>query len=300
MAVGFRPSGELHLGNLLTITYAAVLADRLDLELDLMCCDTDWSAHLKQNHRNDDPKTMKLFLQRDCSCNGHRNVAEHRMEQVEPFVEAVEESLEVEVETGFLTDLKGDEGYMDALRNVLDNMHELDSFFGGVFSSRYRSPVVNVCEECGFSHSKGAVYSEDTDELVFECRNSDCDNWFAASSIKDEIGVYYLVDPVRDPSRDVAVHVFGGDYRDAEKGQKTSKLEKVAKITELANGETPEYFVAPMISDEDGKPLSKSKGTGMTVSEIDDLEGFAQEIVLKVEEWMDEGREYVSQEELIK
>ena len=184
VAVGFRPSGELHLGNLLTITYAAVLADRLDLELDLMCCDTDWSAHLKENHRPDDPKTMKLFFERDCACDEHRNIAEHRMEQVEIFVEALEESLEAEVETGFLTDLKGDEGYMDALRNVLDNMHELDSFFGGVFSSRYRTPVVNVCEECGFSHSKGAVYSEDTDELVFECRNSDCDNWFAASSIR--------------------------------------------------------------------------------------------------------------------
>lgn len=319
VAVGFRPSGELHLGNLLTITYAAVLADRLDLKLDLMCCDTDWSAHLKENHRPDDPKTMKLFFQRDCSCEtkdtaqgesfskktsgkvleGHRNIAEHRMEQIKPFIAALEESLEVEVETGFLTDLQGDEGYMEALRNVLDSMHELDSFFGGVFSSRYRSPVVNVCEECGFSHAKGSVYSENTDELVFECRNSDCDNWFAASGIDEEIGVYYLVDPVRDPSRNVAVHVFGGDYRDAEKGQKTSKLEKVAKITELANGETPEYFVAPMISDEEGKPLSKSKGTGKTVSEIDDLESFAVELASRIEEWINEGREHVSQEELM-
>jgi lysyl-tRNA synthetase class I len=242
---------------------------------------------------------MKLFFQRDCSCDEHDNLAEHRMEQIEPFIAKLEECLGVEVETGFLTDLQGDEGYMEALRNLLDNMHELDSFFGGVFSSRYRSPVVNVCGECGFSHSKGAVYSRNTDELVFECRNSDCDNWFAASGLGEEIGVYYLVDPVRDPSRNVAVHVFGGDYRDAEKGQKTSKLEKVAKITELANGETPEYFIAPMISDEEGKPLSKSKGTGMTVSEIGDPESFAVDLMSKVEEWMDEGREHVSQEEIV-
>lgn len=300
LAAGFRPSGELHLGNLLTIAYAAVLADRLDLSLDLMCCDTDWSAHVKGDHRPGDPKTMKLFFQRDCSCREHRNIAEHRMEEIEPFLEALESFLEVEVERGFLTDLQGEEGYLDALRNVLGKMDELDSFFGGAFRHRYRSPVVNVCEECGFSHSKGAVYSDNTDELVFECRNSDCDNWFAASGLEEDIGVYYLVDPVRDPSRDVAVHVFGGDYRDSEKGQKTSKLEKVSKITELANGETPEYFVAPMISDEEGKPLSKSKGTGLTVSEIEDLEGFAAELASKVEEWIDEGREHISQEELIK
>jgi hypothetical protein len=54
-----------------------------------------------------------------------------------------------------------------------------------------------------------------------------------------------------------------------------------------------------MISDEEGKPLSKSKGTGMTVSEIGDPESFAVDLMSKVEEWMDEGREHVSQEEIV-
>ncbi|MFB6180365.1 MAG: hypothetical protein ABEJ93_00655, partial [Candidatus Nanohalobium sp.] len=51
VAVGFRPSGELHVGNLLSIGYAAIIAEKLDLELDLMCCDTDWSAHIHENHK---------------------------------------------------------------------------------------------------------------------------------------------------------------------------------------------------------------------------------------------------------
>ncbi|MFB6200061.1 MAG: hypothetical protein ABEJ83_04225 [Candidatus Nanohaloarchaea archaeon] len=315
VAVGFRPSGELHVGNLLSIVYAAVIAEKLELELDLMCCDTDWSAHIHENHKPENSDVMKLFFQRDCGCDErkseifseektsrkvfdrHENVAEHRVAEIMPFLEGLEETLEVEVDVNYLSDLEGDEEYVDALRTVLKNMDEFDEVFGGGFRRRYRSPVVNVCG-CGFSHSKGAAFSERTDELVFACRNEECPEGFASGKLSGRIGVYYLVDPVRDPSRNVAVHVFGGDYRDAEKEQKTPKVEKVAKITELATGETPEYFLAPMIVDEDGKPLSKSKGTGKTVSEIDDLEGFGRKLVRKVEEWIGEEKRFVAQEEV--
>ena len=68
VAVGFRPSGSLHLGNLVTITYAAVLADELGLELDLCVCDTDWSAHIHGDHLADENRVMKLFFNRDCGC----------------------------------------------------------------------------------------------------------------------------------------------------------------------------------------------------------------------------------------
>jgi hypothetical protein len=121
---------------------------------------------------------------------------------------------------------------------------------------------------------------------------------FAQEPLRGEIGVYYLVDPVRDTSRDVAVHVFGGDYRTAEKEQVTPKVEKVAKITELATGETPAYFLAPMIADEDGKPLSKSEGTGRTISDIDDLKRYGRRIAADITEWMNEEKRHLEQSEL--
>ncbi|MFB6202963.1 MAG: hypothetical protein ABEK01_00570 [Candidatus Nanohaloarchaea archaeon] len=296
VAVGFRPSGELHVGNLLTVTYAAVIADELDLDLDLMCCDTDWSAHIHENHRPENSQVMKLFFERDCPCGGHGNVAEHRMDEIAPFLDALEEELDIEIERNYLSKYRDGE-YLDALREILGNMEEFDRIFGGGFRRRYRSPVVNVCS-CGFSHAKGAAYSERTDELVFACRNGECGEGFAASELSGDIGVYYLVDPVRDPSRDVAVHVFGGDYRDAEKEQKTPKIAKVARITELATGETPDYFLTPMIADEEGKPLSKSKGTGATVSDIRDLEEKAVDMAGSVRSMLEEDRRYVSEEDL--
>lgn len=299
VAVGFRPSGELHVGNLLTIAYAAVIADSLDLELDLMCCDTDWSAHIHEHHRQENSDVMKLFFQRDCECGGHENVAEHRVDEIRPFLRGLEKEVGIKIDPGYLTDLEGDEEYMDALREVLTNIETFDKVFGGGFRRRYDSPVVNTCPSCGFSHSKGAAFSERTDELVFSCRNPECEKGFAAGNLSGKIGVYYLVDPARDPGRDVAIHVFGGDYRDASKEMKTSKIEKVAKITDLANGETPEYYLAPMIADEDGKPLSKSKGTGKTVSEIDDLEKYGRKMAEKVREYLKSEKKFISQENLV-
>lgn len=298
VAVGFRPSGELHVGNLLTIGYAAVIADKLDLELDLMCCDTDWSAHIHEHHKEEESDVMKLFFQRDCPCGNHANVAEHRMDEIHPFLKGLEKEMGIKIDPEYLTDLEDDEQYMDALRKVLTNMDALDEVFGGGFRRRYDSPVVNVCPNCGFSYSKGAAYSESTDELVFACRNPDCEKAFAAGNLSEKIGVYYLVDPIRDPGRNVAVHVFGGDYRNAEKEMKTPKIEKVAKITEIANEETPNYFLAPLISDEEGKPLSKSKSTGKTVSEIKDLEEYGRQIVSKIKEWIKEEKKFLPESEL--
>ena len=296
--VGFRPSGALHVGNLLTITYAAAVADRLNKRLELTVCDTDWSAHLHEHHFPENNRVMKLFFQRECPCGEHENVAEHRLDEISPFLNAVEKQLGLEIETTYLTELQGDKEYTDALRKLLRNVEEFDDIFGGGFRRRYISPVTIVCKECGYSHAKGASHSPGTDELVAPCRNMECMNGFASEPLTGGIGVYYLADPVRDPSRDVAVHVFGGDYRTAQKEQKTSKIAKVAKITELACGETPDYFLAPMISDESGRPLSKSKNTGRTVEDIDDLEEFGAELASKVTVWLEEEKKHVSQENI--
>lgn len=298
LSVGFRPSGELHVGNLLTLAYSSVIASKLGLELDLFCCDTDWSAHIHENHRPENSDVMKLFFERECDCENHSNIAEHRVDEIRPFLDGLENYTGEEVEAGFLSELDS-EGYREALKQVLENMEGFDEIFGGGFRRRYRSPIVNVCDNCGFSHAKGAPYSSKSGELVSSCRNKRCRKGFSRGQLDEKIGVYYLVDPVRDPSRDAAVHVFGGDYRDAAKEQKTPKITKVAKITELATGETPSYFLAPMIADEEGKPLSKSKGTGLTVSEIDDLEEYGEKLAEKVDELLDEERRHVQQDELL-
>lgn len=298
VAVGFRPSGDLHLGNLLSIGYATVLADELGLTVDLMCCDTDWSAHIHENTYLGENRVMTLFFQRDCPCGAHDSVAEHHMARIQPFLNGLQSAVSADMETGFLTDIADDAAYNDALRSVLENMDELDAVFGGGFRRRYRSPVAAVCE-CGHSHAKGSAYAAEHDALAHACHVPDCSAGFAHSALTERTGVYYLVDPVRDPGRDVAVHVFGGDYRDAQKGQKTSKVEKVARITEIANGETPHYVLAPLIADDGGKPLSKSAGVGATVEEIDDMEAYGAWLAENVREWLYGSPRHLPQDALL-
>jgi lysyl-tRNA synthetase class I len=298
--VGFRPSGELHVGNLLTIGYAAAAADWIREDLMVTVCDTDWSAHLHQHHFPDNNRVMKLFFQRDCPCGDHETLSDHRLDEIQPYLDALEKYLGINIRTRKLTELHGDKEYTDALRNVLKNMNDFDDIFGGGFRRRYISPVTVVCDECGYSHAKGASYSPGTDELVAPCRNTECTNGFASDPLTGRIGVYYLVDPVRDISEDVAVHVFGGDYRTAEKEQVTPKISKVAKITELANNAAPasSYFLAPMIADSEGKPLSKSKGTGRTVSDIEDLSEFGRKVSSEVTVWIEEEKKHIQEDEL--
>ncbi len=299
VAVGFRPSGELHVGNLLSIGYAAVIAEKLGLELELMCCDTDWSAHIHESHKPENSDVMKLFFERECGCERHSNIAEHRVDEIKPFLKGLEKELGLEVDPMYLSNINDEKEYNEALKTVLSSMEQFDEVFGGGFRRRYRSPVTNVCD-CGFSHSKGAAYSENTDELVFACRNKECGEGFAADNLSGKKGAYYLVDPVRDPGRNVAVHVFGGDYRKAQKEMKTSKIEKVEKITEIACGETPDYFLAPMIADGDGKPLSKSSGTGKTIEDIDDLEKYGEWLATEIIGWLNQEKIFLPQQKLIR
>jgi len=297
--IGFRPSGELHVGNLLSITYAAMIADWLQKDLRVTVCDTDWSAHIHEHHMPENNRVMKLFFNRSCGCGEHDNIAQHRLDEIEPFLKAVESHAGLNIERSFLTDLQGNEEYVEGLRTILKNLDDFDEIFGGGFRRRYISPVTAVCENCGYSHSKGCSYDSNHDKLVSPCRNRECTEAFISEPLEGEIGVYYLVDPIRDISRNNAVHVFGGDYRTAEKEQVTPKVQKVAKITELAFDETPAYFLAPMISSSDGKPLSKSEGTGTTVSEIDDLEEYGRFLVSQVSEWLSYEKRQLDQENLL-
>jgi len=53
-----------------------------------------------------------------------------------------------------------------------------------------------------------------------------------------------------------------------------------------------------MIADEEGKPLTKSKGTGKTVSEINNLEKYGRSTALKVKEWINEEKTFIPETEL--
>jgi len=268
--VGFRPSGELHLGNLVSIATAGLLADKYDQRLQVTCCDTDWDAHTHQLVEEENGRTMQHYFERPDPEGCHGSLAEHRSAQARPYIEAIADQLGIHMEYSFMSDLQQDPAFRDAVHRLLTRIEAFDAVWDGGFRRRWISPVSPVCD-CGFGPAKGASYAAQQRTLAHPCWHEDCPRGFHEASLDAEnmLGIYYLVDPIRDTSsRETAVHVFGGDYRKAEKGQKTTKLHKVNRITEIANGTTPTYVTAPLVVDDDGKPLSKSKGTGKRLSDV--------------------------------
>ena len=289
--VGFRPSGELHVGNLSSIASAAIIASERDEKLRVTCCDTDWAAHTHDLVRKENKFVMKHFFGREDFDGCHGNLARHRLSKALPYIEAISDAAGADLEVRMMSEVQKEKGFRDALKEIMINMEEFDSFWGGRFRARWKSPVSPVCE-CGFSSAKGASYAENSESFVFPCWNQECGKGFHEVGLyeKAEIGVYYLVDPVRDTScDDTGIHVFGGDYRKASKGQKTTKIEKVEKVTELANGENPDYFMAPLIVSRSGKPLSKSKNTGIFLDQLSEPEEFSPDFVSKVREVIESG-----------
>ncbi|MDY6778638.1 MAG: hypothetical protein SVU32_08285 [Candidatus Nanohaloarchaea archaeon] len=299
--VGFRPSGELHIGNLVSIASAAVIAGRHDEPLQVTCCDTDWAAHTHELVREDNKRVMKHYFARDDPEGCHDNLAKHRYAGAEPYIREIASAADVELDFNWMSDLQQDSAFREALHRLFERMEEFDAIWDGGFRKRWKSPVAPVCE-CGFSPAKGASYASESRTVAFPCWNDRCGRGFAEAPLAEEnrLGIYYLVDPIRDTSsRDTKIHVFGGDYRHAEKGQKTTKLHKVRKITELVNGETPLYVTAPLIVSSGGKPLSKSKNTGIFLSELPAPGEFVPSFLDVVEDCLVGGEETVVADELV-
>lgn len=299
--VGFRPSGELHLGNLVSIVAAGLIAEDQDRSLQVTCCDTDWDAHTHQLEKEGNNQVMQHYFARDDPHGCHTSLAQHRSAVAKPYVDILQNELDVAMEYSFMSDLQQEAGFRDALDRLFTRMDEFDSVWDGGFRRRWISPVSPVCD-CGFSPAKGTSYAAASRTMAFPCWNEDCEHGFHEAALDEEnmLGIYYLVDPIRDTAnRDTAIHVFGGDYRKAEKGQKTTKLHKVRRITEIANEDTPTYWTAPLIVDEHGKPLSKSKGTGKRLSDVGEPDAVVRSVIDKVADAINEGKDAVVESSLI-
>lgn len=293
--VGFRPSGELHLGNLVSIATAGLLAAKHGRRLQVTCCDTDWDAHTHQLVAEENGRVMKHYFERPDPDGCHGSLAEHRSAQARPYIEAIADQLGIEMEYAFMSDLQQEQGFRDAVHRLLTRIEEFDTVWDGGFRRRWISPVSPVCD-CGFGPAKGASYAPEERTLAHPCWHDGCDHGFHEADLDADnmLGIYYLVDPIRDTaSRETSIHVFGGDYRKAEKGQKTTKLHKVEQITAIANGETPTYRTAPLIVDEDGKPLSKSKGTGRRLSDIGGPEELVSSVLSSVRTAVEDDKEAI-------
>ena len=290
IAVGLRPSGIIHLGNMATMGLAGYLTSEIGphlSQLNLTICDLDmpdakdWSVL--------DNGYMKYFAELPDKDGCHDSLLSHAREGIDSFVGGLEKELGIKTNTLLLSEIQRKDGFRKGLKNVLD------AHLTRQLNERVPSNKALVYPLCPICHTSNPIPSDYKDgELVTECSNPDCDQGKYSVNVLDldfDLAVHYFIDPLRDklvaPYSDI--HVFGGDYLSGAGGNKT-KLDKILKVMEVAGeGNVPDILVGPTFYGADGSKMSKSKDNGLTTDKLSNHFGeeYLVPRILEMIHWID-------------
>ena len=267
IAVGLRPSGKIHLGNMATVALAGILGRDIGPHLskvNITVCDLDMpdaSDWCYKQHGY-----VRYFRDIPDPSGQHDSLLGAATESIDALVTAMQDALDVPFFTQLLSSVQQTEAYRDGLKRVVETEGIMDYLLSG------RVPEGNVlafplCPECGFTNPKRAEYHDGI--IVTDCSNPDCSVEEYETDIMDcdrDIAVHFFIDPIRDcvvmPRMDV--HIFGGDYRDEHDGTHVPKIEKIQRLWQIAGGEyVPDVLTGPTFYARDGSKMSKSKNNGL-------------------------------------
>jgi len=271
VSVGVRPSGEIHLGNLTTLMFSALVADRINSDVHLTICDIDAPTNTENK------ETMLYFKYQRM---GKTTAAEHGAELVSQFTGELEKRTGIRFHIDYLSNVQDTHGYRIGLSSLLRNADEVQMIFhGAVDTNKKHVPIYPVCPCCKHAPREEALALGNS-TLKTRCKNKACREFEHTRLLelydeRAELGVHYFIDPIRDvmlqPQADV--HVFGGDYQKRHGQNKMPGIAKVEAITEIASRQLrrpfiPDYFIGPILLGPDGRKLSKSAGTDITYKSL--------------------------------
>ena len=299
VSVGIRPSGNLHIGNLVTMTLAGLAAAKANAEVHLTICDIDMP-----NPKPGEKRTSAMYFKYQKV--GDTTRSELAASQVHEYTSALANQLGIPVRIDFLSDIQKAANYRQGLSQLLEKREDLVEMFTGMRNPRDLAvPVYPVCGSCNHTPIERALnIAKET--LKTRCRNSECDKYNQTRAVnlfnpEEELGVHYYIDPIRDvmfkPRADL--HVFGGDYLKLHGNM--SKVEKVCKITELTGEQPPNYLLGPLLVGPGREKISKSEGSRLTLQQLSSAyKGqLPQRITAFTEEALKSGRACIPHEEVM-
>ncbi len=316
IAVGLRPSGIIHLGNMFTLGLAGVFGRKVGPHLskvNLTVCDldlpdaSDWnvkeSGHVRYfgdlPDRNDPSISLLVGALR----------------RIEEFAEGLEGKLGVEFSLSKLSTVQRDPRFREGLKRILDTPNSMQYIMRKV--PQGASLVYPLCGECGTSNPALRIpntYDPSTGRIKTACTNDNCPVGEYEVDVLNtdvDLAVHFFMDPIRDRlvGHGSDVHVFGGDYRephdrvpdhetqifcdyaDSHDGPIT-KIEKIATMSRIATqGKTPDYLLGPKLYARDGSKMSKSKNNGLSMDVLKShlRRGYIDRIVDFIQHVVDEG-----------
>jgi lysyl-tRNA synthetase class I len=301
VAVGVRPSGSIHLGNICTLALASLfahVAGNHRSQVNLTVCDLDAPDYAVQEGKQTGVVRYAAQLEPPRRvATSTRNLLEFFERDLQVLVRDLNAATGVDIRTRRLSDIQRNPGYRTGLQRVLETPGTMDVIYTG--TPDRKTYVWPVCPECKSTNYENALYRKGA--LLSSCVNSECPQERLEARVEDrsgDIAVHHLIDPLRDrtvkPFADV--HVFGGDYRHVSPHRRLSNVDVTQYFTKVASGgEAPVPLLGPLIEGPSGAKMSKSLGNGWTLNGLRRSLGrsYMGAVLGLVEHAMNEGMESV-------
>lgn len=289
VGVGYRPSGNLHLGNLTSATIAAYVAHYVnptsssvkitncDLELPISDDVEQVMSLIDDAILGDIESVAVYFKYLQSSITPDLTMAEEHSRRINAFLAELGKQRSIHVNDYHLSEVQSEAGYRRALKRFCDRIEGIAPFFpdfrgeglkltgGGIY-------IFPVCPTCHTGNKEGSLVKNG--HVYASCKPCNKRYDFDLDDPEYEVAVNFLVDPIRDldTSASVHVHVFGGDYGDGI-DQNFSKIEKVAAIQDVVHtgGQTlPILFLGPTVYCKDGRAMGKRYKKGLTIASLEE------------------------------
>jgi len=299
VAVGLRPSGNIHLGNMSVLAFAGIIAKEIGhgARVNTTICDID-APDTREWQRCQNGYTAyfkDLPDKQEC----HPNMLEHSIDGITRFTAGIEKVLGVRYFVQLLSDIQRQESFRVALKKVVEAPNFMRFLIP--YTANGKVLVYPICKECGTSDCQPSIYKKGT--LSTKCTNPSCSTEDYDMKIEDcsrDLSVHWFIDPLRDrvTSPKSRMHVFGGDYRELHGGGNLSKIEKIIKVMQIAAPEIPDIFVGPPFHTSNGKKMSKTEANGLTMDALEKKLGshYEPKIVELMEKIAREGHLVVNQD----
>jgi len=280
ISLGVRPSGQIHLGNIVTLLTAAEVAYLLGnqrSQVMLTICDIDFPDKIDVPVKGNVVTHYKYAPDPKGDC--HKNFSEHNSERIYQLADDIAKELGTKIILKNLSDIQNEPGYREGLVKLLDHSKEIADLFPEDITSD-QALIFPLCKNCHTANKKTPTYKKNGDKVTIytSCENPGCDIKEYEVDVLDtsyELAVHFFIDPIRDsviePKADL--HIFGGDYADLHGKNKMTKSDKVLKIMGFTCKETPIIFTGPVFYAQDGKKMSKSSMSGLTYENLKEYFG---------------------------
>ncbi len=283
IAIGVRPSGRIHLGNMSTLALSGYLGKNIGPHLSVVnvtICDLE----LPDFHdRNINDNFIRYYAELPDPRGEYNNLLEASHFHLGEFFGAMKDYFGVPVRTHLLSNIQRNQNFRKGLKRLLDEPNSMSIINP---SAGKKSFVFPICPDCKTSSNKTSLYNNKTETFKATCKNPECSREAYDMNIFDlsrDLSVHYFIDPLRDCWVDPKpqIHVFGGDYRMRGKNSNTPQIKGVIDVMKTSGGcSLPDILLGPNFFSSDGYKMSKGRDNGLTLDIL--KRHFGEDAFLKI------------------